>query len=253
MRQDAGQKMVQTIIYLILLILILLVIFALFYWVYFYINCYYGFWSQDGIIRNSRRSRSNVAITFDDGPSEYTEKILDVLKKKKAKATFFLVGKNMEKYPEIAKRIVRQGHEIGSHSYEHIQLFPRTAKTLVGQIEKNESIIKKITGKKPKYFRPPRGTYDQKLRRILVSRGYKIILWTISSQDWRNPGTEQIVSRATNELRNGDIILFHDGIIYPWGTSRQQRIDALPEVIDEIKRKKLKPVKLSELLNERKK
>ncbi len=240
----------QTILYIIALIAILFVILALSYWAYFYINCYYGFWSQEGIIRNGPRNRKNVAITFDDGPSKYTKKILDVLKKEKVKATFFLVGKHAEKYPDVARRIAGEGHEIGSHSYEHIQLSLRTAKTLVGQIDKSETAIKKITGKKPKYFRPPRGTYDQKLRALLVEMGYKITLWSVSTHDWRNPGTDAIVSRATRNLKNGDIILLHDsgGLLKSEGMSRQQTIDALPTIIKKIKKKKLRAVRISELL-----
>ncbi|MBI2654406.1 polysaccharide deacetylase family protein [Candidatus Woesearchaeota archaeon] len=233
----------------ILLLFILMIILDS---IYFYLNCYYGFFSQAGIVRSGSRNKRNVAITFDDGPSKYTDKILDILKNRKVKATFFLVGEQVGQYPHIARRIVEEGHDIGNHSFAHSRLSLRTKKTVMEQIEKAERIIKKITGKKALYFRPPNGNYDQNLREILVRKGYKMVLWTISSYDWMNPGVGIIISKATKRAKNGDIILFHDsgGLIKSHMMGREQTINALPKVIDELKKKRLMPVKISRLLKD---
>lgn len=219
-------------------------------WSYFYFNCYYGFFSQKGILRHGPVNKKNIAITFDDGPSEYTEKILDILKDKKIKATFFIIGKCAQQHPDIVKRIVKEGHEIGNHSFSHSRLYFRTKAFIDVQIKKTEEAIKKITGKRTKYFRPPNGRYTQKLRNIMVKNDYKIILWTISSHDWRNPGVNKIIDKSTKYLRNGDILLFHDGgsVLKHFWIRREQTIKSLPEVINRIKEKKLKPVIISKLL-----
>jgi len=231
-------------------ILALILAFVILAWIYFYFNCYYGFFSQKGIFRHGPVNKKSIAITFDDGPSEYTERILDILKGKKIKATFFIVGKCAQQRPGIVKRIVKDGHEIGNHSFSHSRLYFRTKDFIEGQIKKTEKVIKELTGKRTNYFRPPNGRYTQKLRNIMIKNGYKIVLWTTSSHDWRNPGVNKIIGKSTKYLRNGDILLFHDGgsMLNHFWFRREQTIRALPEVVNRIEAKKLKPVTISKLL-----
>ncbi len=231
-------------IYFFILVFLLIIMFMFFY---FYLNAYLGLWWQEGIIRKGK-SKTKVAITFDDGPHpDFTPKILDVLKQKKVKATFFLTGGNAEKYPEVVKRIKKEGHDIGNHTYHHLNLSPKKLSTVKKEIILTEMVIKEITGEAPVYFRPPRGVYDQKVRRLLVDSGYSIILWTVTTQDWRLPGVDFILKQA-RKAKGGDIILMHDSgsLTKAEGADRMQTVKALPILIDELRERGLKPVKISE-------
>lgn len=235
-------------IYIFMISVLIIVMFMFFY---FYLNTYFGLWWQEGIIRRGK-SKTKVAITFDDGPHPmYTKKILDILKKKKVKATFFLTGQNAEKYPEVVRRIKAEGHDIGNHTYHHINLSPVKLERVKKEIALTELVIKEITGEEPSYFRPPRGVYDQKVRRLLVNKGYSIVLWTITTQDWRSPGVEYIVNKA-KKAKGGDIILMHDSgsLTKAEGADRMQTIRALPIIIDNLREKGLKPVKISDFFEE---
>lgn len=235
-------------IYILMISILVIVMFMFFY---FYLNTYFGLWWQEGIIRRGK-SKTKVAITFDDGPHpEYTKKILDILKKKKVKATFFLTGQNAEKYPDVVRRIKAEGHDIGNHTYHHANLSPMKLERVKKEIALTELVIKEITGEEPIYFRPPRGVYDQKVRRLLVNKGYSIVLWTVTTQDWRAPGVEYIVNKA-KKAKGGDIILMHDSgaLAKAEGAHRIQTVKALPIIIDNLREKGLKPVKISEFFEE---
>lgn len=195
---------------------------------------YHGIGSQEGIIRRGER-RPVVCITFDDGPDpKHTPQILDILKDKGVKATFFVVGKNVEKYPDIARRIVEEGHDIGNHTYSHKELAPSTRKIIINELSKTDVAIKDVTGVSTKLFRPPRGIYSQASRQLLVELGYKIILWSVSSVDWRRTSPNWIVNRIRRYARYGSIILFHDGgaLLRREGGLRGNTVKALPLVID---------------------
>ncbi|MDP2749238.1 MAG: polysaccharide deacetylase family protein [Nanoarchaeota archaeon] len=228
-------------------ILITITALIMFFFFYFYINTYVGLGGQEGVIRKGK-SKKKVAITFDDGPHpEYTNKILDILKEKKVKATFFITGSNAEKYPEVVKRINDEGHDIGNHGYHHLNMSPMKLSRQTKEITLTEMVIKEITGEEPLFFRPPRGVYDQKMRRMLVNKGYSIVLWTITTQDWRNPGVDFIVKKA-RKAKGGDIILMHDSgsLTKAEGASRMQTAKALSIIIDELRERGLRPVKISD-------
>lgn len=148
---------------------------------------------------------SKIFLTFDDGPNEYTLKILEILKNFDAKATFFVCGKNLEKFPEIAKKIIKDGEEIGNHTYSHSInfLFPWNFKK---EIEKTEKIIQKITEVKTRFFRPPWGVLTPWLKNYLLKNGYKIILWDIDSGDWKGKISDKIFEK----IKPYSILLFHD-------------------------------------------
>lgn len=214
---------------------------------------YHGFGPQEGIVRRGSQDSLKVALTFDDGPSPlYTPKILDILKEKKVKATFFLVGKHVEKYPEVAKRIVDEGHEIGNHTYSHRDLVPATRATVVKEIKKAEKVIESVCGRKPVLFRPPRGIYSNAVRKIILKAGYTIILWSVSTQDWRLVKPSFIFRRVKRFCRPGSIILFHDSgaLIKPEGGSRGHTVEALPKVIDWLRANGYQISTVSSLLEE---
>jgi len=198
---------------------------------------YKGFGMQEDIIRHGPREFNCLTITFDDGPHpEYTPDILDILKEKEVKATFFLIGQNAEKYPEIVKRILNEGHSIGNHTYSHRSLIPLSQKNTEHEILKGESVIQEITGEKPTLFRPPRGIYSDYARELLKENRYTIVLWDVSSQDWRELRYNNIITNILKSVQNGSILLFHDSgdLFSSSGGDRINTVKALPLIIDQL-------------------
>lgn len=215
---------------------------------------YYGFDYQPDIYRRGSPSTNYVALTFDDGPSpEYTPLILDILKEKDVTATFFLVGSHVEKYPDIAKRIVKEGHEVGNHTYHHVNIPTLKYNDLHREILLTNKVIHQITGESPSYLRPPRGMYDARYRRLAHLLGQDIVLWTISGQDWKSTvSARAIVSRIVNKSSGGEIILLHDSgaLIRSEGGNHKALVEALPQIIDGLREKGLEIVPLKILLSE---
>ncbi|TYP52509.1 glycerol-3-phosphate acyltransferase [Thermosediminibacter litoriperuensis] len=206
----------------------------------FYFNkyVYKGFGVQRDIIRHGPWQFKYVAITFDDGPDPvYTLQILDILKEKGVPATFFLIGKNAEQYPEIARRIVKEGHSIGNHTYSHRSLIPLSARATREEIKKAEEAIKKATGVRATLFRPPRGVYSAYARKFLKEERYTMVLWDVSAMDWAELPPNNIVSYVVNRVKPGSIILFHDSgdLVTFKGGDRTSTVMALPVVIDELR------------------
>jgi peptidoglycan/xylan/chitin deacetylase (PgdA/CDA1 family) len=229
-----------------------LTIVTIFLAVHFYV--YSGLDYQPDIYRTGNPKTRQVALTFDDGPSqEFTPLVLDILEEYDVPATFFLVGIHAERYPDIARRIAEEGHEIGNHTYGHITVPTASNKALYEEVIKATRVIAQTTGEYPKYIRPPRGVYDARFRRLSHVLGQKIVLWTISTRDWRYGTTAQsIVKRAVSQAKGGDIILFHDSgaLVKNEGGDRSATVRALPLVIEGLRQKGLEIVPLSELLEE---
>ncbi len=211
---------------------------------------YHGIGPQGGIIR--RGPRGTVALTFDDGPHPvFTPQVLDVLKEKRVKATFFVVGKHVEKYPEVAQRIIKEGHDIANHTYAHRDLVPTTRRVVLNQINKTEKAIYNATGIKTTLFRPPRGIYSNAVRKLLIKKGYKVILWTVSTLDWRLLSPKRMLCRVKVYIRDGGIILFHDSgaLLRKEGASREKTVEALSLIIDYLRYERgLEIIPISEML-----
>ncbi|HHX25693.1 MAG TPA: polysaccharide deacetylase family protein, partial [Firmicutes bacterium] len=205
--------------------------------VHFYV--YSGLDYQPDIYRTGNPKTHQVALTFDDGPSqEFTPLVLEILKEYNVPATFFLVGVHAERYPNIARRIAEEGHEIGNHTYGHINVPTVSNKALYEEVIKATRVIAQTTGEYPKYIRPPRGMYDARFRRLSHVLGQKIVLWTISTRDWRyGTSTQAIVKRAVSQAKGGDIILFHDSgaLVRNEGGDRSATVRALPLVIEGLR------------------
>lgn len=172
-----------------------------------------------------------VALTFDDGPdAKYTEQILDILKRYNIKATFFLLGKNMQEYPEVAKRIMREDHAIGNHSYDHVDL-RKLSKEIAfeSQIEKTQVIFDEQLGFRPVIFRPPYGAVKDEQIAYFAQQGIKIINWSIDTFDWdsKQNSPEQINEKIARYFHEGAIILMHSG-----GGDRSKTVAALPGLIE---------------------
>ncbi len=155
-----------------------------------------------------------IALTFDDGPSKrYTAAILDILKKHNVKATFFVVGENVQKFPELLSREIAEGHEIGNHTYSHCHLQKMDVVTLSGELDKAGKILMQVGGYKTTLFRPPEGVINQAVRAAAKGAGYSLVLWTIDTRDWAHNSTSNIIRMITDKASDGDIILFHDFVV----------------------------------------
>ncbi len=219
---------------------------------FFYFYVYNGFGYQGDIYRRAQTEEKIVAFTFDDGPSPiYTPRILDILREYDIIATFFMVGAHLEKYPEVGERIADEGHEIGNHTYDHVHVPTTDASELSAQILKTNIEVLKVTGQYPNYIRPPRGFYDDRFRRLAELMGQIIVLWSLSSQDWR-PGmtVDGIINRVLTKVKPGDIILFHDSgaLVSSEGGSRVNTVEALPKIIEGLYSMGYKIVPLEALL-----
>lgn len=162
-----------------------------------------------------------VALTFDDGPNKYTEQLLDALKEYNCSATFFVLGSMVEKFPIALQRMVLEGHEIGNHTMDHRQLTKLTEKEIIKEVEDTQHAIESIVHVYPTLVRPPYGSKNETVSRIL---DYNLILWDLDTRDWASKDTQKIIEVTLNNVRDKDIILMHD--IYP--TSVQAAIELIP-------------------------
>ena len=218
---------------------------------YFTRYVYRGFSMQIDLIRTGNQELNFVSLTFDDGPDPlYTPLILDVLKDYDVKASFFLLGKHVEKYPEIARRIVREGHDIGNHTYSHRSLVPLSPHKTELEIIKAGEAIEVATGLRPYLFRPPRGIYSAHARDFLREQQYSIVLWSLSTKDWIELSAKDLVGNVLKKIHGGDIILFHDSgnIVSTAGGNRINTVKALPQVIEGLWAQGYNIVPVSDLL-----
>ncbi len=202
-----------------------------------------------------RTARKKVALTFDDGPSEFwTPRILDELKKAGIKATFFMVGFHVKKFPQIAQRVLKEGHIIGNHGYAHSVLLYYTDEELEEEIKYTELVIQEITGYKTKYFRPPKAWLGLGKKKIIKSMGYEIILWSLNSKDWVPFPHGYMVRYIVRNIKDGDILLFHDsgGVFKSRGGDRTQSVLMIPPLVKELRKKGFEFVTIEELLSDSK-
>ena len=179
-----------------------------------------------------------VALTFDDGPhAKYTEKLLDGLKERGIKATFFLIGESIEGKEELVKRMSEEGHLIGNHTYYHTQLTKVSTEEACTEIWKTNTIIYEVTGKMPEYIRPPFGEWNEELACAVEMLP---VLWVIDPLDWKYQNKDRIVKHVVNNVKDGDIILLHD----VYGTS----VEAALEIVDKLKEKGYIFVTVDELM-----
>ncbi len=187
-------------------------------------------------------SKKQVAITFDDGPHPaYTPKLLDILKNNGAKATFFLVGEMAEKAPDLVKREIAEGHNVGNHTYHHVNLTKIPNESVAVEIKACGKVLQSITGKTPHLFRPPGGDYDKDVAEMAAALGYTMILWTDDPGDYASPGAKVIETRLLDRINNGGIILIHDGV--------QETVDILPQLLKYLKDKGFETVTIDEMMS----
>ncbi|MEH7333051.1 polysaccharide deacetylase family protein [Neobacillus drentensis] len=187
-----------------------------------------------------------IAITFDDGPNPiYTPQVLEIFSEVGGKATFFMIGEQMSKYPEMVKKVAEQGHEIGNHTFTHPKLSQLTQEECSEEIERNESLVEDLAGQKPVVFRPPYLDYNHETLSVLEQKSYPMIgALNLEAHDWEQPGVDHILAKTRDCARNGSILLFHDG----YG-DRSQTIEAVRILVAELSSQGYQFVTVSSLLN----
>ena len=184
-----------------------------------------------------------IAMTFDDGPHpQNTPRLLDMLRERNIKATFYVVGRNAKQYPAITRRIVAEGHEIANHTLTHPNLSKMSDSAVRKELNAARDSIISICGVKPRTMRPPYGALTTRQRSwIHKEYGYPTILWDVDPNDWKKPGPSVVTSRILNGTRNGSIVLAHD--------LHKQTIDAMPATLNGLLKKGFKFVTVSQLLS----
>jgi peptidoglycan-N-acetylglucosamine deacetylase len=190
--------------------------------------------------------RKLVALTFDGGPSGYTPKIDRILQRKRVRSTFFWVGSRIDGWERMVKRASRQGHEIANHSWFHDDLTGLPAGAIRHQLARTNRLIARLTGKRPRIFRPPYGAVNPKVRRVAGDLRMRTVTWDVDSVDWTSPGCEQIVAKVRREVRPRAIVLLHDG-----GGNRTQTVCALPRIIHDLRARGYRFATVSKVLRKK--
>jgi peptidoglycan/xylan/chitin deacetylase (PgdA/CDA1 family) len=176
-----------------------------------------------------------VALTFDDGPNDpHTLRLLDVLAKYEAKATFFLIGKYVRQRPEIARAVQAAGHEIGNHTYSHPNLIFVSSRQLRRELEDCNKALEDALGMTPSLFRPPFGGRRPGVLRTAARMGLQTVMWSISGYDWKAQSPEFILERVTPGLNSSraEIVLLHDGGYLDFGTDRGHTVEATRRLLE---------------------
>lgn len=194
-----------------------------------------------------------VALTFDDGPARpFTEQVLDILRQHNVPATFFLCGKNVERYPDIVRRIHAEKHTIGNHTYSHPFLYFKSRSRMAEEIDRTQAVIEQVTGVRPLLFRPPYGARWFGLFAELAQRGLHAVQWSDASFDWqRKNGSADIARLTLRKLRAGSVILMHDGREprLPHEIDASKTIAALPAIIEGARKAGLEFVSVEDFLS----
>ncbi|MDL4815806.1 polysaccharide deacetylase family protein [Actinomadura opuntiae] len=167
-----------------------------------------------------------VALTFDDGPAESTGRLLDILAAHHVRATFFIVGEQAAKYPELVRREHEAGHQIADHSYTHADLGRASRKKILSELTRTQEAIRRASGITPDMLRPPYGSVSKRLTAITRRMGLAQVLWTVDPLDWEHRDTRYVERRVLKAVRPGYIVLMHD--IHP------TTVDAVPSIIEKL-------------------
>jgi len=195
------------------------------------------------VLSRGRTDRAVLALTFDDGPCPpHTSRILDVLAREKVQATFFCLGREVRRHPELVRRMVREGHLVGTHTENHCNLLFSTPGRSRREILEGCRSLALVMGQEPGWFRPPYGMRPPWTLKQARNLGMTTALWSNCPRDWQRPGAEVLARRVVDRARPGDVVLLHDG-----GGDRSQTVRALEILIPELRRKGLGFVRLDAL------
>lgn len=171
-----------------------------------------------------------VYLSFDDGPSEYTSQVLDILREQGVRATFFQIGANIRQHRALAGKVFEQGHSLQNHSWSHPDMRGLSWPAFKRQVLNTDAEIRRLTGYTPQCLRPPYGAVDKRVRKRAAALGKRLRLWTVDPSDWARPGAKAIARRTLKQVEPGGIVLLHDG-----GGDRSQTVAALPKIIKTLK------------------
>jgi len=203
------------------------------------------------IVSRGRPRSPAIALTFDDGPTEpYTSQILDVLRAFDARATFFVLGARAAAAPAPLTRAVADGHEVGNHTWDHAALPLATPGVIRATIRRTSDLVERVAGVRPRVFRAPFGWRNPWLGRVARSEGCEPIAWTVGVYDTDRPGAAVIERRVAEGLKDGAIVLLHDGRSFDDHPDASQVVEALPGILREARRRGLRLLTVSELLSE---
>ena len=192
----------------------------------------------DGDITSVTKEAPKIAITFDDGPNSHcTGRLLDGLKKRGVKATFFLIGKNVKENPDLVKRLDEEGHLIGNHTYNHVEITRISDEEAKKEITDTDEAICAITAKHVEYMRPPFGLWQEELEQEL---NVMPVMWSVDPLDWTTKNVDEIVNKVVTEAGENDIILLHD--------CYDSSVDAALRIIDTLQKKGFEFVTADELI-----
>mgnify|MGYP004580025589 FL=1 len=183
-------------------------------------DCYFD---EDGKYDETKQ-RPMIALTFDDGPGEYTEELINCLVENNAKATFFMLGQNVEAYPEIAKKLSDAGMELGNHSYSHPDLVTIGAEAAAQQVSNTDAALKAATGFEATVMRPPGGSFNDSVKAAI---NHPLIIWSIDTRDWATKSEDQTYQVVMDNAQDGSVVLMHD--IHEWSVKAAIRM--IPDLI----------------------
>jgi peptidoglycan/xylan/chitin deacetylase (PgdA/CDA1 family) len=200
--------------------------------------------------RRDDLDRQLLALSFDDGPSETTPAVLDVLREHHAHATFFVVGQWVEQRPETVRRAVSEGHELGNHTFDHVDAaHERDDDVLRDQIRRTSAAIERATGEAPRLMRPPYGKDVARVARLAGELGLDpTVLWSAQGWDWDTTPASEIEALVLRDCAPGGIVLLHDGVPPHGGTSREPMLEALPRILARVRGDGYDVVTVSQLL-----
>jgi peptidoglycan/xylan/chitin deacetylase (PgdA/CDA1 family) len=194
--------------------------------------------------------RRLLALSFDDGPSEATPRVLDLLRDHGARATFFVVGRYVEERPEVVRRTLAEGHELGNHTFDHVDAaYEQDDDVLRDQIARTSAAIEVVGGVRPRLIRPPYGKDVARVARLGRELGLgDTILWSAQGWDWDATPAEEIAELVLRDCGPGGIVVLHDGVPPRGGPSREPMLTALEEILGALARDGYELVSVSELL-----
>jgi len=205
---------------------------------------YYYPRNKDNVYVNGSPEKKYIALTFDDGPHPYeSPRILDILKKYDVKATFFAIGENVRLYPQIVEREIKEGHQVGNHTFHHRKISKMSEKELTAALAKTGDAIYEICEYNTTVFRPPEGFCNEKVSKVAKKLGYNVILWKIDTKDWQGTSAQKMADMVLSSVKNGDIILMHDYI-----SGKSYTAEALDILIPKLKENGYTLVTINELI-----
>lgn len=199
--------------------------------------------SQAAVYHSVQTDGKRIALTFDDGPHpSQTYRILDILDRYQVKATFFMIGVNVQNYPDVAKEVISRGHEVGNHTFSHKHMKNLDEASLAKELGSCEDILEELCEYHPHLFRPPEGVLNAYVEHCSEWGDYTLILWSVDTRDWEVKNAHVIAERVFSAVQPGDIVLMHDYV------AQSKTPEALEMILPRLLALGYEPVTVSELL-----